>query len=340
MDQLRPVRGEPAEIVEALRAWLTAAREPDPLIVSTSGSTGEPKQVLLSRRAIRASAAGAAQRLGGEGAWLLALPADYVAGIQVLARSLIAGAEPVLLGRFRTLANAVARNPGLRYVSLVPTQLHRMLDSDVDAAALRFFDAVLIGGGPMAPDLRARAILAGINVVATYGCSETAGGCVYDGEPLANVGVSVGEDGRILISGPTLFDGYLDDPAATRAALVDGWFHTSDEGRFDEEGRLQVLGRIDEVVLSGGVNVSLPVVANRLKEHPGIMMVEVLGVPDEEWGQRVVAFTIGDVDLVEIRDWVGEVYPRSWAPRQVVPLPELPMLPNGKVDRMLLRSMV
>ena len=325
--------------VRALDAWL-AADEPPPWVVETSGSTGAPKRVLLSRAAVQASARASARRVGGAGRWLLALPASYVAGLNVVCRSLLAGHEPVLLEEHASFAAASeALGDADRFVSLVPTQLHRMLDDPDDRAALRTFHTVLLGGGPADPALRARAAAEGLRVVATYGSAETSGGCVYDGYALDGVAVKIDGDGRVLVAGPTLFDGYDGDPAATAAALVDGWFRTSDAGRLDDDGRLQVLGRIDDVVVSGGVNVPAPAVAARLREHPAVTAAEVLGVPDEEWGNRVVAFVVGPVSLEEARAWVAEVHPRSWAPRQLVALEEVPMLANGKPDRLALREL-
>ena len=127
---------------------------------------------------------------------------------------------------------------------------------------------MLVGGGPVDPSLRERAAEAGVRVVATYGMAETCGGCVYDGLPLDGVGLALAADGRIRLTGPMLFDGYVDDEPATRAALVDGWFVTSDAGRLDEDGRLSVLGRVDDMVVSGGVNVPAAAVGARLREHP------------------------------------------------------------------------
>jgi len=320
------VAGDASEVVAALRGWLDAD-DPAPLVVETSGSTGTPKRVLLSRRAVLASVAATERRLGGRGRWALVLPPTYVAGIQVVVRSLVAGHEPVVDG----WGDAA-------YTSLVPTQLRRLLARPDDVAALAAMDAVLLGGGPIDPELRARAEAAGIRVVATYGAAETAGGCVYDGRPLDGVAVALGEAGRIRIAGPTLFDGYDGDPAATAEALADGWFLTSDAGRLDDDGRLHVLGRVDDVVVSGGVNVPTPAVAARLRAHPDVADAAVVGVPDDEWGHRVVAFVVGRLDVAAARDWVGEVHPRSWAPRDVVAVDALPMLGNGKIDRVALRA--
>jgi O-succinylbenzoic acid--CoA ligase len=345
MSDLTP-RGEPAAVVEQLRGWL--AGPPDErLVVETSGSTGRPKRVALTRDAVLASVAASARRLGATGPWVLALPPTYVAGVQVIVRSLVAGHEPVLLERDGWPAGDAW------FVSLVPTQLGRLLDADDAAAALRRAHTVLLGGGPIDAGLRKRAAAAGVRVVATYGAAETAGGCVYDGLPLDGVAVVVGETGRIRIGGPTLFEEYVDDPALTAETLVDGWYVTSDAGRIDEDGRLSVLGRVDDVVVSGGVNVPAVAVAARLREHPAITAAEVLGVPDEEWGNRVVAFVQPLVEVrgalapsletkvtVEaLRDWVAEVHPRPWAPRELVLVDEIPMLPNGKPDRQALLAL-
>ncbi|HEU4811287.1 MAG TPA: AMP-binding protein [Nocardioides sp.] len=351
MSFLHPVVGTPAEVLVALAGWLEAPGESPPIVVETSGSTGAPKRVLLSRRAVLASVAASARRLGASGQWLLALPPSYVAGVQVICRSLVAGHRPVLLDEHASFAEAVAAMVSTgstgeggsvetpRFVSLVPTQLHRMLEVPADAAALRTFHTVLLGGGPIDPSLRTRAAEAGVRVVATYGSAETAGGCVYDGYALDGVALALGAGGRIRIGGPTLFEGYDGDPALTAGVLDDGWFLTSDAGRLDEDGRLHVLGRIDDVVVSGGVNVPAPTVAARLREHPDVSAAEVLGVPDDEWGQRLVAFVVGGVSLDEVRDWVSAVHPRSWAPRSLVALDAIPLLDNGKPDRLALREL-
>ncbi|WP_235532671.1 AMP-binding protein [Nocardioides sp. Root140] len=333
MSVLRPVHGTAPEVFGAVRAWLDAEAEPEPLMVETSGSTGRPKRVVLSRRAVLASAHAAHERLGGSGTWLLTVPASYVAGVQVVVRALLHGAEPVVLEDHGSFAAAAT---GCRYVSLVPTQLHRLLETD--AAVLAGFDAVLLGGGPVDPALRARAEEQGVRVVVTYGSSETSGGCVYDGLPLDGVELDVPEGQPIRIRGPVLFDGYDGDPELTARALVDGWFVTSDLGRI-VDGRLRVLGRVDDVVITGGINVPAPAVAKRLRAHPSVQTVEVLGVPDDEWGQRLVAFVVGDLTLDEARDWVSAEHPRAWAPRGLVRLDALPHLPNGKVDRLTLRRL-
>ncbi|WP_232679635.1 AMP-binding protein [Nocardioides sp. R-C-SC26] len=316
------------DVVARAAAWLEAA-DPPPWIIETSGSTGAPKRVVLSRRAVLASASATTTRLGDQGRWVLKVPVDYVAGLQVVCRSLLAGHVPAL---------EWPEGTGW-FTSLVPTQLHRLLDDPHETSALSRAHTVLLGGGPIDPALRGRAAAAGIRVVATYGAAETAGGCVYDGLALDGVRVDLEADGRIRLGGPVLADGYLDAPHLQAESFVDGWFRTSDAGELDDEGRLRVLGRMDDVVVSGGLNVPGPAVAARLRAHPDVDAAEVLGVHDEEWGQRLVAFVVGTASADALRAWVALAHPRAWAPRQVVPVPAIPLLPNGKPDRLALTSL-
>lgn len=320
--------GGPDEVVDQLRDWLDGPADVR-LCVETSGSTGTPKRVVLSRAAVLASGAATERWLGGAGRWVLKLAPTYVAGIQVIVRSLAAGYEPA----------ADWPDDDWWCTSLVPTQLQRLLDSPADLAALQRAHAILLGGGPIDPALRRRAEDAGVRVVATYGSAETAGGCVYDGLPLDGVAVAIDGDGRIRIAGPTLFDEYDGAPDLSAETLVDGWFLTADAGLIDADGRLAVLGRLDDMIVTGGVNVAGQAVAARLREHPDVTSAEVVGVPDEEWGNRVVAFVVGPLSLPAARDWVAEVRPRSWAPQQLVALDAIPMLGNGKPDRLALMEL-
>jgi O-succinylbenzoic acid--CoA ligase len=345
----RPLDGPPGVVLDWLRGWWGA---PDgPLVVRTSGSTGRPRGVLLGAAAVRASVVASQQRLGGPAAWVLALPVGVVAGLQVLARSVHAGTEPVLLddhrGDWRAAAEAAARAAGDAGVArtataVVPTQLHR-LDRDGALGALAAFDTVLVGGAAADPGLVARGRAQGVRIVTTYGMAETCGGCVYDGEPLTGVLVRIAADDRILLAGPVLFDGYLDDPAASAAVLVDGWLRTGDIGRLDSSGRLVVRGRADDVVLSGGVSVALPPVEAALRTHPAVADAAVVAVDDPEWGSRVVAAVSAmagaTVNLSDLRDHVSEELPRTWAPRSLRVVDRLPLLASGKVDRAAVRQL-
>jgi O-succinylbenzoic acid--CoA ligase len=335
VSSLRPVTGTASEVLALLRAW-DAADQPEPLIIETSGSTGQPKRVALSRGAMRASALATLARLGGPGQWVLNLPPTYVAGVQVLFRSVVAGTEPVV--QTRELSDAVLEMAGgRRYVSLVPTQLVRLLDNDYQTGALCRFDAVLIGGGPLSPTVRAEAERAKVRIVQTYGMSETCGGCVYDGRPLDGVEMRIKDD-QVQLRGPILFDGYDGEPERTAAAFDDTWLITNDLGRLRDDGRLQVLGRADDVIISGGVKVPAHAVQQMLEQHPRIHGAVVVGVPDAEWGERVVAVVNANdpPTLDELRDLVT---PREWAPRAMLKVDEIPLLSNGKIDRVALKEL-
>jgi O-succinylbenzoic acid--CoA ligase len=307
------------------------------LVVLTSGSTGGGRGVLLSAAALRASASATLDRLGGPGSWLLALPTSAIAGLQVLVRSALADRPPTVLDTpAEPLGTALARMPDRdrRYTALVPTQLRRYLEAEPEALAR--FDAVLVGGAATDPGLLARARAAGVQVRTTYGMSETAGGCVYDGRPLDGVRVRV-DAGGVQLAGPMLAMGYRLDPAATAAAFRDGWFATQDAGTLDDAGRLTVHGRLDDVVISGGVNVAPQAVEAALREHPQVVDAVVTGRPDPRWGQRVVAGIVpagsGAPSLEQLRDWVAGRLGPAAAPRDVVLLDAVPLLHTGKPDR-------
>jgi O-succinylbenzoic acid--CoA ligase len=336
---LRPLSGSAREIEGLVKEWL-AETDPRPLWVRTSGSTGEPKDVALSASAVLASARATLSFLGGPGDWLLALPAHYVAGLQVIVRSVVSGRPVVLLDDFGTLGEATAAlGAGRRYLAAVPTQLTRWLADPDEAAALRSYDRVLVGGSATSAGLLADAAAAGVTIVTTYGMSETSGGCVYDGIPLDGVGVALDSAGRVRLSGPVLFDGYVGRPDLTAEVLVDGWLVTPDLGYLDNEGRLVVTGRADDVVVSGGVNVALPAVERVVAGLPEVRQAAVVSTPDPEWGARVVAVVslvdvgAGSLSLTAVRDAVGAEHPRSWAPRALVIVEQVPMLESGKVDR-------
>ena len=332
------------------------------LTVLTSGSTGRPLEVALSAEALRASAATSAQRLGGPGGWLLALPLRHIAGLQVLVRSILAGtspavlpaAEPFTAAAFASAARTLSATR--RYTSLVPTQLHRLLESGgAGADALLLFDAVLVGAAPCPPRLLERARAAGIRVVTTYGMTESAGGCVYDGLPLDGTKVEVDASGRICLAGPTLAAGYLiDEDALARGELCDAvpgeggtffesrhdvrWLHGPDLGAVATDGLLSVSGRADDVIVSGGVKVAPAPVEAILLGLPGIREACVVGIADTSWGQRVVAVVVVEPGaavpaLDDLRELVTERLGAAQAPRALVVLDALPIRGPGKVDR-------
>ena len=341
MSSLRPVSGSAEEILALLREW-QAADDPAPLVIETSGSTGRPKRVLLSRDAMRASAAATIERLGGPGQWVLNLPPTYVAGVQVLFRSVLSGTDPVVETDYVRARQALSA--AHTFVSLVPTQLVRAIEDEDQADALSRFTAVLVGGGPLSAVVRAEAEELRIPVVQTYGMSETCGGCVYDGRPLPGVYVRI-DAGQVLLRGPVLFDGYEDEPERTAATMRDGWLVTNDLGHLDETGRLWIEGRADDVVISGGVKVPAQAVTWALEADPAVREAHVLGVPDPEWGERVVAVLLGksqvDPRKVPTRPSEGpdSIVPKEWWPKEVRWVTSVPRLANGKVDRVALREL-
>jgi o-succinylbenzoate---CoA ligase len=306
------------------------------VVVSTSGSTGVPKGVELSAAALRHSARASLDRVGARPGerWLCCLPVSHVAGLAVLVRSLVSGTEPVLAERAD--AGTVAAC-GCAHVSLVPTQLQRLLAGG--PAPLDGFSSVLLGGAAAPSGLLDAARGAGVPVVTTYGMTETCGGCVYDGVPLDSVRAEVRDDGRIWISGPVLFTGYLRGPRAP----ADGWFRTGDLGVRDGAGRLRVRGRADDVINTGGHKVVPGEIAAALQSCPGVRDVAVVGQPDPEWGERVVAVVVpadpADPPTPELlRRHVRKRLPRYAIPSRVVMVDAVPMLSSGKYDLVRLRQ--
>ena len=382
-----------------------AAAEPIALVVGTSGSTGTPKRTALTARALAASAA-ATERFFGSNSdaasqWLLALPAHYIAGAQVLARSVLAGTAPVIA---RSVTEPVHFSPEVflqavermssarRFISLVPTQLHKLLES-ADASphlgaeiheALGSFTGILLGGAPASADLLAAATALGLNTVTTYGSAETAGGCVYSGSVLPGVrvelvpeegmpavpdieGKSANEEsvqvGRIWISGAHLASGYIGDAARTAEhffTAADGtrWYRTDDYGLLApdsnencSEPRLQVLGRSDDVLISGGVKISARAVATVLEEHPAVREACVIGLPDARWGTAIAAAVtlvpsagaaatstenrpaLNEELSALLRARCAEKLGAPAAPKQLSILPDFPLTSTGKPDR-------
>jgi O-succinylbenzoic acid--CoA ligase len=333
------------------------------VIIGTSGSTGTSKGVQLSAAALLHSARASLARIGARPGerWLCCLPGTNIAGLQVLVRSLVSGADPVLASKADAATVAAS---GCAHVSLVPTQLRRLLDPEVDISIpLAGFSSVLLGGAAAPPSLLQAARAAGVPVVTTYGMTETCGGCVYDGQPLDGVRVAIGDDdtpgghaasggnggaggggGRIWIGGPVLFSGYrsLTAAHAADAVLADGWFRTGDLGQLDAAGQLTVRGRADDVINTGGRKVVPGEVAAALEGCPGVREVAVVGQPDAEWGERVVAVVVpadpaNPPALELLRLHVKDRLPRYAAPSRVVVVDAVPLLPSGKYDIARLR---
>ncbi len=324
------------------------------LVVETSGSTDAPKRVMLSADALLASADATHDALGGPAQWLLALPAHYIAGAQVLVRGIAAGTEPVVVGGERFDAGAFAAAsarlaPDVPHcTSLVPVQLARLVEgAERDAfiaAALRSYDAVLVGGQALALELAHRAAELGVRVVRTYGSSETAGGCVYDGRPIGDTRVRIVDD-AVELSGPMLADGYLGEPERTAAAFATDergvrWYRTGDLGELTADGALRIRGRADDVLISGGVKVALGEVERAVRSAAGFGEAVVVRAPDRDWGERPVviapptdaARSSGALAaLAAATDAAG--LPPAARPVRVLLVDRVPLLSSGKPDR-------
>jgi O-succinylbenzoic acid--CoA ligase len=337
------------------RDLLAAARPDDQLdddtalLLPTSGSTGVAKVVELPAAALIASADATHERLGGRGDWLLCLPLTHIAGWQVAVRSAVAGTRCQQLDptasfapdAFVAAANALGpKGSRPRYTSLVPTQLARLMDDPTATMELAGFDGVLVGGASCPPALLERARDAGVVVHTTYGMTETSGGCVYDEEPLRAVRVRLDDNGRVLLAGPQLARRYRGEPDLTAETFIHDetgirWFRTSDAGALTD-GRLHLLGRLDDVIITGGEKVSPAAVEGVLLQLPGVRAVTVVGVPDPEWGQAVVALVEADPapDLAAARDLVAERLGRHAAPRHLLAVSAVPLRGIGKPDRL------
>lgn len=320
------------------------------LVVETSGSTGTGKRVALSSEALLAGAAAADAALGGPGGWVLALPTHYIAGLNVLTRSIAAGTTPVVVApghfdaaAFADAADRLVTGPAAprRYTSLVPVQLARVLDDGRATAALARFDAVLVGGQATPAALRDRAVAAGVRIVTTYGASETSGGCVYDGVPFGTVRTEV-VDGELQLSGPMLAEGYLGDDDRTATTFVDRdglrWYRTGDAATVSD-GVVRVLGRLDDVVVSGGEKVRLGAVERLVRDLPDQHGAVVTRRASGEWGEVPVVVTEQPLDLDTVRSHVGDALGRAARPAAVVVVDRLPMLPSGKPDRRAIQDL-
>jgi o-succinylbenzoate---CoA ligase len=315
------------------------------VVLPTSGSTGVPKGAELSAPALLASARASLDRLGAASGdrWLCCLPVHHISGLGVLVRSLVGGSEPVIRDKVdaRSLATDT-EDLSCRYVSLVPTQLRRLLDA---GAPLGGFRAILLGGAAIPSGMLEEAAAAGARVVTSYGMTETCGGCVYDGLPLDGVQVATDADGSIRIAGPVLFTGYRLAPELTSTMLSDGWFTTSDLGQVTASGRLVVRGRADDVINTGGEKVVAGEVEQVLRDCPGVGDAVIVGISDPDWGERVTAVIIpadaaAPPALGELRAYVRDRLPRYAAPHAAVFVRELPMLSSGKPNKQKIKDIV
>ena len=366
-----PSRTDPSGTASSRPASLRATRVPDgvpvaedvALVVPTSGSTGAAKGVELSHAALHASVTASLRRLGARRGerWGLALPTHHIAGISVHLRAAALGTAAVVA----TDTDAVG-HLDVEHVALVPAQLDRLLAGGADLAR---FATILLGGAPASAELLERARAQGARIVTSYGMTETVGGCVYDGRPLDDVEVAVdASTARIRVRGPVLLEGYRQvpaggpaggfgrggvDPAGEGPPMVDaegsagegppvvdaeGWFTTPDLGCFDASGALEVLGRADAVLLSGGENVPLAAVASLLRTHPEVADVAVAAVADARWGEVPVALVVPadgarPPQLAALRAHVRARAHPAYAPAHLLVVDHLPRDDLGKLPR-------
>lgn len=316
-------------------------------VLFTSGTTGRPKPVELSRRNHLSSAVVSAWALGvaPDDRWLCVLPVSHVGGLAVLVRSVVYGTAAVVHPSFDAPRAAAALGEGeVTLASLVPTMLRRMADAGLEAApGVR---AILLGGASSPPDLLEWAARRGLPVLRTYGMTETASqvatadspkeanGLHRKGDaegstgarPLPGVSLRIGEGGEILVRGPMVARG---------SAGGDGWLRTGDLGRIDARGLLHVHGRLDDVIVTGGENVASGEVEKALLRHPAVSDAGVVGLPDPEWGEVVTAVVVatGQVEAAELRHHLRERLAGFKVPKEVVFVPALPRGPTGKLDR-------
>jgi O-succinylbenzoic acid--CoA ligase len=312
-------------------------------VVVTSGTTGSPKGVELTRAGMEVMGRGYTAGLdaGPGDRWLACLPLHHVASLGVLARAYVTGIGWTVHERFDL--ERVARSPrdeGTTMVSVVPTALARLLDAE---APMHEYRRVIVGGAPCPPALRDRAEELGVHVVDAYGMSETWGGWALDGRPIAGAEARRAPDGELWVRGAMVMRGYRLDPEATAQVFRhDDWLATGDVGEI-VDGRVQVVDRKKDLVITGGVNVSPSEVEGVLGRHPAVRDVSVVGRPDGEWGERVVAYVVvEDPDrmptLDELRAFGRAQLSPAKLPRELVVVAAIPRSPGGKALRRLLRD--
>jgi O-succinylbenzoic acid--CoA ligase len=342
---LQALRACPLPHVAAAPTLLQLQARDAVIAVSTSGTTGDPNIVPLTMANVSASVEASAKRLGtsGDDRWLLCLPLNHIGGLSVLFRMFHAGGAVVVSPFGEHLGDTLARfQPSV--VSLVPTMVHRLLRAAPDALAA--VGIALVGGAHLDVPLAAKAAEAGVRLVPTYGMTEASSqiatarpGETYGtqgvvGHPLDSFRVEIDATGRIVVDGPAVFGGYLGKEQRTSA------FRTDDVGSIDSEGRLTVAGRIDDVVVSGGENISITRVESTIRKLAGVRDVVVVGVPDVEWGFVVCAMVASDRTEEDLKDGISDSLENHEIPKRWKSVDTLPLLANGKPDVVTIRAVL
>ncbi|CAB4732301.1 MAG: AMP-binding protein [Actinobacteria bacterium] len=293
------------------------------VIVNTTGSTGVRKRVLLSINAIATCAELSNAQIDAKpgDVWSLLLPINHIAGLNVLARAILLGSE------------VVGADQNADFTAIVPTQLHRAISGDEKLLKhLQNCKSVLVGGSPASKTILGAAKNAGINVITTYGMTETSGGCVYNNRALPGVSVMVDESGRLKIKGPILASGYEDNQALWNENFKDGWFLTSDLGTVNGE-EIKVIGRADDVVISGGENVSLMAIESELADNFPNVNFLATSVPDAEWGEKICLVSDLEIDSEYVVQILKNNLGKQFAPKEFLVVKPIPQIGIGKPDR-------
>ena len=323
------------------------------LLVATSGTLGQPKAVMLSGNNIAAAVRASRKRISlvRKDRWLCCLPLFHIGGISILYRCLEAGAAVVLNEKFDPvlLFDDLKRHQ-VTHLSLVPAMLSRLLDACDEGPPPSELRVVLLGGGPLDPQLARRAYQAGWPLCTTYGMTETASQLATDcskaaglerglvGRPLDGFELKVTAGHAIRVRGAAVMAGYANPELRPGDGLQNGWFETGDLGQLDGVGRLKILGRADDMLVTGGINIHPQEVESRISQYPGVEAVVVTACPDVAWGDRLVAWVVGEIDQTALVDWCRQTLPGAMRPREIYRLASLPLTTTGKIDRSVLHQ--
>ncbi len=352
---------DPGQLPERLAMLLKQADLPGiaELLIATSGSTGEPRQIMLSAANLEAAVRASRSRIPLEQGdiWLNCLPLQHIGGLAIFYRCAEAGATVLLQDKFdaKQIQEDMERH-GVTHISLVPAMLARLLDAGPPPALLKY---ALIGGGPLSENLAQRAFHAGWPICPTYGMSEAASQVAtlasfppdwregMAGAPLPGISVEIIDEnglptkgeGRIRVRGPSVMAGYANAAYETGHGLIDGWFVSGDRGYFDAQGNLLIMGRHDDMLVSGGINIHPAEVENLLLACPGVSDAAITAVSDEVWGDRIAALVVGD-DMQAIEMWCRANLSSALRPRSFIAVDALPRNALGKLERKRLPALV